>query len=59
MNNYAVSSGDLGEGLKNSAASMAVAGHSLDETIALLTAMTEVTQSADESGNALKVLAMR
>lgn len=59
MNNYAVSSGDLGEGLKNSAASMAVAGNSLDETIALLTAMTEVTQSADESGNALKVLAMR
>lgn len=58
-NNYAVSSGDLGEGLKNSAASMAVAGNSLDETIALLTAMTEVTQSADESGNALKVLAMR
>ena len=58
-NNYAVSSGDLGEGLKNSAASMSVAGNTLDETLALLTAMTEITQSADESGNALKVLAMR
>ena len=58
-NTYAVSSGDLGEGLKNSAAAMSLAGNTLEETIALLAAMTEVTQSADESGNALKVISMR
>ena len=58
-NKYAVMSGNLGEGLGNSAASMSIAGNTLDETIALLTAGTEITQDGSGMGNALKVFSMR
>lgn len=58
-NNFAISSGDLGEGLTRAASYMATAGNSIDETLAMITAMTEITQDASESGNALKILAMR
>lgn len=58
-NNFAVSSGDLGDGLANSAAALAVAGNDIDQTIALLTAGTEITQSASEMGNSIKVLSLR
>lgn len=58
-NNYALSAGDLGVGLSNSASSLATAGNSLDEAIAMIAAMTEITQDASESGNALKILSMR
>lgn len=58
-NQYAVSSADLGEGLSNSASSLALAGNTIDESLAMITAMTEITQSASESGNALKVFSMR
>ena len=37
-NNFAISSGGLGEALKRAASSMAAANNSLDETIALITA---------------------
>lgn len=58
-NNYAVSAADLGTGLKNSISAMSLAGNDLDQTIAMLTAMSEITQDASESGNAIKVLSMR
>lgn len=58
-NKYAVSSGDLGKGVSNSASALALAGNNLDQSIAMITAMTEITQDAAESGNALKVLSMR
>ena len=58
-NKYAVTSGNLGEGLGNSAASMGIAGNTIDETIALLTAGTEITQDASGMGNAVKVVSMR
>lgn len=58
-NQYAVSSADLGEGLSNSASALALAGNSIDEALAMITAMSEITQSASESGNALKILSMR
>lgn len=41
-NNYAVSAAQLGEGLRNSASSLVTAGTSMDESIAMLTAMTEI-----------------
>jgi TP901 family phage tail tape measure protein len=37
-NNYAISSGGLGQALKNSASAMGDAGNSLDQTIAMITA---------------------
>lgn len=58
-NEFAVSSSDLGEGLSNSASSLAAAGNDMNQSLAMLTGMTEITQSASESGNALKILAMR
>lgn len=58
-NKFAVNSEDLGAGLANSASALALAGNSIDENLAMLTAMTEITQNASESGNAIKVLSMR
>ena len=58
-NNYSVSASDLGTGLKNSASALNLAGNSIDQTIAMITAMNSVVQDASESGNALKVLSMR
>jgi TP901 family phage tail tape measure protein len=58
-NKYATDAASLGDGLKNAASSLSLAGNSIDESLAMLTSMTEITQNASESGNALKVLAMR
>ena len=58
-NNYAVTSGDLGDILQRSASAMEAAGNTLDQTIALGTAMNSVLQSADTTGTTLKVLALR
>lgn len=58
-NNYAVSAAQLGEGLRNSASSLVMAGTSMDESIAMLTAMTEITQDAASAGSALKILSLR
>lgn len=58
-NEFATSSGDLGEGLRVSASSLNTAGVDIDEALAMLTGMTEITQDANESGNALKVFVMR
>lgn len=58
-NKYATDAASLGEGLKNAASSLSLAGNSIDESLAMLTAMTEITQNASESGNALKILGMR
>ena len=58
-NNYAVSSGDLGDILQRSASAMEAAGNTLDQTIALGTAMNSVVQTAETTGSTLKVLALR
>lgn len=53
-NNYAISSGGIGEALQRSASSMAAANNSLDETIAMITAANEVAQNPEKVGNAMK-----
>lgn len=58
-NKYATSSADLGTGLSNSASALHLAGNTIDESLAMITAMSEITQDASESGNALKILSMR
>lgn len=45
-NNYAISSEGLGEAMQRSAASLAGAGNSLDESLALVTAANEVVDYA-------------
>lgn len=58
-NQYAVSSADLGTGLSNAASALSLAGNDINQSLAMITAMSEVTQDASESGNALKILSMR
>lgn len=58
-NNYAISSGGIGEALQRSASSMAAANNSLDETIAMITAANEVAQNPEKVGNAMKTISMR
>lgn len=49
-NNYAVSAQQIGEALQNSASSLVVAGNDIDQSIAMITAMTEITQDAASAG---------
>lgn len=58
-NKYAVSSADLGEILERSASALYTAGNSMEETIALGTAMNEVLQDSSQAGAALKVVSLR
>lgn len=58
-NKYAVSSGDLGVGLQNSVSALSLAKNDIYQIVAMLTSMSEITQDASESGNALKILSMR
>lgn len=58
-NNFAISSGGIGDALERSASSMAAANNSLDETIALITAANTVVQDADSVGTAFKTISMR
>ena len=58
-NKYATSSADLGEGLSHSASAMALAGTSIEKTLAMITGGAEITQDAGEFGTALKIGSMR
>lgn len=59
MNEFAVSAADVGQGLTNSASALSVAGNSIQQSAAMLTGITEVTQDASKAGNALRTLSMR
>lgn len=58
-NNFAISSGGIGQALQRSASSMAAANNTLDETIAMITAANEVAQNPEKVGNAMKTMSMR
>ena len=58
-NNFAISSGDIGDALSRSASSLAVSGNTLDESIALITAGNTIVQDADVVGTALKTVSLR
>lgn len=57
-NNYAISSVGIGDALQRSAAAMAAANNSLDETIALITAANTIVQNPDSVGTTLKTVSM-
>ena len=54
MNSQAVSNNDIVDFLTRSSSAMSEANNSLEETIALGTAATEITRDAAGVGNALK-----
>lgn len=58
-NEFAVTAAGLGQGLTNSASAMAMSNATFEQTIALLTGITEITQSPSEAGSFLKVASMR
>lgn len=57
-NTQAITSAGLGETLARSASAMAAAGNTLDETIALATAMNTTLQNPDQVGTTLKTMSM-
>ena len=58
-NEFATDAKSLGEGLRNSASSMAVAGNDINQTLAILTGGGEITQNVGELANGLRVVSMR
>lgn len=58
-NEFATDSASLGEGLSVSASTLATAGNDLSQSLALLTGGTEITQNANEMGNALRTISLR
>lgn len=59
MNNFAISSGGLGEALERSASSLAAANNTLHESASLITAANTVVQNPEKVGNAMKTISMR
>lgn len=57
-NNFAISSGGVGDALLNSAAALKAAGNTLDESIGLITAANTTIQNPDKVGTALKTISM-
>lgn len=58
-NTQAVDNGDIVDILTRSSSAMAEANNTLEQTIALGTAATEITRDADSVGTALKTISMR
>lgn len=58
-NNFAISSGGIGDALERSASSLAAANNTLDQSIALITAANTIVQDPDQVGTAFKTISMR
>lgn len=58
-NRFAITTGQLTEGLRIGSASLAVANNSLEESTALITAGTEVLRNPTQVANGLKTISMR
>lgn len=57
-NNFAISSKGIGDALVRSAAALASAGNSLDESIALITVANTIVQNPDVVGTTMKTISM-
>ncbi len=58
-NNFPVSVSDLAEGMNNAGSMLAVAGNSLEESIALLTAANTTVQNISKASTGLRTIAAR
>lgn len=58
-NKFAISSEGIGSALQRSASSLASAGNTIEESVALITAANTVIQNPERVGNGLKTVAMR
>jgi len=58
-NNYAISSGGIGEALKRSASALAAANNDLSESIALITTANTIAQDPATVGQGIKTMSLR
>lgn len=58
-NKYALSSNDIGEIMERASSALAAGGNTIDDAIAMGTAMQEITQNAETTGSTLKILGLR
>ena len=58
-NKFALSATDIGEAMKRSASALETGNNSFEESIALITAMNEIVQNSENTGNTLKVFSLR
>lgn len=58
-NKFAISSVGIGEAMRRSASALEAGNNSFEESIALVTAMNEIVQNTENTGNTLKVLSLR
>ncbi len=59
LNKFALSATDIGEAMKRSASALETGNNSFEESIALITAMNEIVQNSENTGNTLKVFSLR
>ena len=57
-NSFAISSAGIGEAMQRSAAAMASANNTIDETIALITAANTIVQNPESVGTTMKTISM-
>ena len=58
-NNYAITSGQVGDSLTRAASALSLAGNTFTESAAMVTGVTEVTQDPEKAGSAMKILSLR
>ena len=58
-NQFALSASDIGEAMKRSASAFETGNNSFEQSIGLITAMNEIVQNSENTGNSLKVLSLR
>lgn len=58
-NQFALSATDIGEAMKRSASALETGNNSFEQSISLITAMNEIVQNSENTGNSLKVLSLR
>lgn len=58
-NNFAISTGEIAEGLRVASAPLSLANNDLGQTIAMITASNEVMQDVNTVSNGLKTISMR
>ena len=58
-NNYAVTADGVGDAMTRAASALDLAGNTFQESSAMITGISEVTQDYEKSGSALKILSLR
>lgn len=58
-NNYAVDTSDLADGITRVSATLGMAGNSLEQTVAMITAATEVLRDSSRASIGLRTIALR